>query len=224
MFLSKVTLNNSSLAKQELIKLLDKGAYASHQLLWKLFADTAEQQRPFIFREEINHGVPTFYVLSRVAPLNKPEIFVQHVKPFSPKLVAGSRLAFQLRANPTININDGSKNGKNHDVLMHAKTKLKKSGIQDVEQIKLGQEAAARDWLQDEKRLNSLGIELEAVPDIVSYQQHLSYKRQGKIRFSTVDYQGVLKVVQPDRFVTKIAEGIGRAKAFGCGLMLMRRV
>ncbi|MBI5196048.1 MAG: type I-E CRISPR-associated protein Cas6/Cse3/CasE [Nitrospirae bacterium] len=34
----------------------------------------------------------------------------------------------------------------------------------------------------------------------------------------------MLKVVEPDAFVQIIHQGIGRAKSFGCGLMLVRRV
>jgi CRISPR system Cascade subunit CasE len=30
-------------------------------------------------------------------------------------------------------------------------------------------------------------------------------------------------VKEPDRFLAKLAQGFGRARAFGCGLMLIRR-
>ncbi|GGO67549.1 type I-E CRISPR-associated protein Cas6/Cse3/CasE [Bowmanella pacifica] len=226
MFLSKVSLNNSALAKKELVKLVDKGAYASHQLLWKLFADPTATERPFIFREEQCHGAPIFYVLSHIPPIHRPEIFTQQVKPFTPKLEPGSRLAFQLRANPTINIKDGSKNGKTHDVLMHAKRQLPENKDKDIQHVKKVQESAAKQWLMDEERLNAIGVAMELEPDVVSYQQHCTYKRDTRapIRFSTVDYQGVIKVMEPELFIGKLSAGIGRAKAFGCGLMLIRRV
>ena len=57
------------------------------------------------------------------------------------------------------------------------------------------------------------------------YQQHLSRTRRQKplIRYSTVDFQGILTVVNTDRFRRALFSGIGRSKAFGCGLLLIKR-
>jgi CRISPR system Cascade subunit CasE len=54
-----------------------------------------------------------------------------------------------------------------------------------------------------------------------SYQRHAEDK--GRLLFSTVDFSGELTVVDPDTFCAALQRGIGRAKAFGCGLMLVRR-
>jgi CRISPR system Cascade subunit CasE len=43
------------------------------------------------------------------------------------------------------------------------------------------------------------------------------------ITFSVLDLEGVLEVQAPDRFIDALARGFGKAKAFGCGLMLIRR-
>jgi CRISPR system Cascade subunit CasE len=42
--------------------------------------------------------------------------------------------------------------------------------------------------------------------------------------FGVVDFGGVLKVQDPPRFLVAVASGFGRARAFGCGLMLIRRI
>jgi CRISPR system Cascade subunit CasE len=39
-----------------------------------------------------------------------------------------------------------------------------------------------------------------------------------------LDFEGRLKIVDADRFKQALFEGIGSAKAFGCGLMLVRRI
>jgi CRISPR system Cascade subunit CasE len=44
------------------------------------------------------------------------------------------------------------------------------------------------------------------------------------IRIGVLDLEGVLVVSDPARFCHCLAQGFGRAKAFGCGLMLIRRV
>jgi len=41
---------------------------------------------------------------------------------------------------------------------------------------------------------------------------------------STVDFQGILTVTDPELFRKALYEGLGKSKAFGCGLMLVRRV
>ena len=40
---------------------------------------------------------------------------------------------------------------------------------------------------------------------------------------AAIDYEGLLEVRDPAVFTTALAQGIGKAKAFGCGLMLIRR-
>ena len=39
-----------------------------------------------------------------------------------------------------------------------------------------------------------------------------------------LDLTGEIEVTHPDVFLSAIASGFGRAKAWGCGLMLIRRV
>ena len=41
--------------------------------------------------------------------------------------------------------------------------------------------------------------------------------------FSTLEFEGLLTVSDPDAFLSGIARGFGATKAYGCGLMLIRR-
>jgi len=51
-------------------------------------------------------------------------------------------------------------------------------------------------------------------------------KPPGKPDFTlrTLDFEGKLKVEDADRFIKALFQGIGSAKAFGCGLMLVKRI
>jgi CRISPR system Cascade subunit CasE len=40
---------------------------------------------------------------------------------------------------------------------------------------------------------------------------------------AVLEFAGVLTVRDPARFLAALAQGFGHAKAFGCGLMLIRR-
>ena len=58
------------------------------------------------------------------------------------------------------------------------------------------------------------------------YTQHRLHKpgTERAITFSTLDYVGRLRVTDPERFRAALFGGIGHARGFGCGLLLVRRV
>lgn len=224
MFLSKVTLVSSTQSAIELTRLAENGVYASHQLLWRLFPD--EDKRNFLYREEQgDNGRPIFFVLSEKKPQLLDTIFNINTKAFHPQLDIGTRLAFKLRVNPTICMTDQEGKSRRHDVMMHAKKKAKAANINHADELKILMEQAAFNWINDEKRLSQWGVTLDCVPDIESYQQHTSQKRNTQaIQFSSVNFQGLLTLTNPDLFLKKYKEGFGRAKSLGCGLMLIRNV
>jgi CRISPR system Cascade subunit CasE len=53
-----------------------------------------------------------------------------------------------------------------------------------------------------------------------------SVKPLGKKVFTirTLDFEGRLKIVDSDRFKKALFQGICSAKAFGCGMMLVKRI
>ena len=58
-----------------------------------------------------------------------------------------------------------------------------------------------------------------------AYHWHSIKANKGiKSGFSAVDFLGDLEITDVEKFTKALFEGIGRAKAFGCGLMLVRRV
>ena len=224
MFLSKIALLSSYDTKNELARLHKNGAYASHQLLWKLF--TEESKRPFLFREEqASNGMPEYYVLSAHEPKATSSLFHIQSKPFAPLLSSGQRLAYKLRVNPTICLTDAQGKQRRHDVMMHAKRCATERGVTTPADINLAMEHAAIAWLANEPRLERWGITLDSAPLIECYTQHCCYKKHNHtIRFSSVDFDGVLTVQDPSVFLRQYQQGFGRARGLGCGLMLIRPV
>ena len=49
-------------------------------------------------------------------------------------------------------------------------------------------------------------------------------EKDGQLSFSTADFSGELTVFDPSAFVMTLRNGIGPAKAFGCGLLLVHRL
>lgn len=225
MFLSKVDIQVSAHARKELFQLVSNGAYAAHQLLWKLFSK--QDERCFLFREEQSaYGSPMFYILSKQLPDSLPRLFNVQSKIFEPKIKTGQRLGFKARINPTICKKD-EKTGKSkrHDVMMNAKYSMGTVEKDKSDETYLIMKQAALEWICDNRRQHNWGIEFDSIPDIESYQQHNSQKRANvSVRFSSVDFQGTCIVRDPDVFLNQYVNGFGRAKAFGCGLMLIRKV
>lgn len=230
MYLSSVRLDLNCLNRAELFDVLEGGAYTAHQLLWRLFPDVPAGERPFIFRQEMEEdangksaGLPRFYVGSDRPPEPVKGFDVQ-CKPFAPQLARGERLAFRLRANPTV-AKPADEGCRSHraDVLMDARYPFVK-GARTSQACVEAMDTAARDWLA--RRAESLGFTLPVKPEVGAYRQHALVKKDGgqPIRYSSVDYEGLLEVANPERLGETLQNGIGRAKAFGCGLLLLRRV
>ena len=57
------------------------------------------------------------------------------------------------------------------------------------------------------------------------YQQHRVSRRgpAAPMSFSTLDFDGMLVVREPAAFLSAVVRGFGASKAYGCGLMLIRR-
>lgn len=232
MFLSKVQVAPEGLDPHALQRLMQGNAYGNHQLLWQLFPGQSE--RTFLFRQELEResrterhprGMPLFYVLSTVEPQSVPGLLECESKPFQPRLHTGQHLAFKLRANPVVaRRQEGQQRSRRHDVLMDAKKAGRAEGLEDATAIQERMDAAARDWLGDKDRAEQHGYRLLSEPQVSGYRQHAYRRKGGEIRFSSVDFEGSLEVSDPERFQRTLAEGIGRSKAFGCGLWLVRRI
>lgn len=83
---------------------------------------------------------------------------------------------------------------------------------------------AALDWLERRGAVAGFDLDTESVA-MHAYRQHSMTKGKGEkpLKFSSLDYQGVLTVRDPEAFWHGLKQGLGRAKAFGCGLMLIKR-
>lgn len=105
-----------------------------------------------------------------------------------------------------------------HDVVMQ----LKKTLSDEVEQYSQAEleQLAGETWLEKKAENNGFKV-LSVIAD--GYQQH-HFKKRG-IKISTLDFQGVLEVTEPELFIREaLYKGIGPAKAFGCGLLSLARI
>jgi CRISPR system Cascade subunit CasE len=80
-------------------------------------------------------------------------------------------------------------------------------------------------WLSMRSERNGFSFLAEEVR-IEGYSQYQVAKKgcRTAIRYSTLDFTGLLTVEDISLFQQALCEGIGPAKAFGCGLLLLRRL
>ncbi len=208
---------------------------AHHRLIWTLFPSTHEQKRDFLWRAD---GAGRFFILSARPPEGN-ELFRQplETKEFTPCISPGDRFAFTLRANATKDrprgkLDDGG--NRRVDVVMHA---LKSTpGQQDMPDTEQSRRPALRFKLADREGRKWLdrqgagcgftinGFVLDDYSTIpLPRRDNSRGRREREPKFGVLDMHGSLTVSDPDAFLTKLSVGFGRAKGFGCGLMLIRR-
>lgn len=193
-------------------------------LVWSLFAG-GEGARDFLWRWDKPAGRRLggeFLILSARPPHDGHNLFTLEVKAFEPDFAPGDRLAFRLRANPVVRRrSDGEASASRHDVVMDAIHGLPRGERAEPRRAAISQ--AGRRWI--ETRVARAGARLlEQGLRVDGYEKHeVPRKGEGAITFSTLDFDGVLDVIEPERFLLAVRKGFGAQKAYGCGLMLIRR-
>jgi CRISPR system Cascade subunit CasE len=196
----------------------DQQMGASHRLLWLLYADTPDRPRDFLWRQT---RAGEFLTLGPRAPVDMHGLFELEHKEFAPELAPSDRLGFSLRANATVSRPTArGLRGVRHDVVMDL---LHRTPGRRAEARLEVMQTAARDWLARQGGAHGFALCGDVVVD--GYDRVAMPRQSGKPAvFGVLDMSGVLEVTDPERFLAKLGQGFGRARAFGCGLMLIRRV
>jgi CRISPR system Cascade subunit CasE len=247
MFLSRVELGPRAAERNAFWREVSQ-PYGAHQALWKLLSRDPSQARDFLYRAEERAPRPSFLVLSASEPPpDRTGLWRIEPKRFSPLLRAGQRLGFALRASPVVRRMEGEGDAartRRHDVVMDRKKQLARAGTPVSNREGVIREAGLA-WLraQGERsgfRLTDVEwdvVERDVIGDdgllvatkepavrVEGYRQHRILRRgERAITFSTLEFEGILDVVDPDAFLARVRRGFGPQKAFGCGLMLLRR-
>lgn len=192
-------------------------AYRDHALIWRLFpGDGAE--RDFVFRRLDDER--SFYVVSARPPQDAAGLFHIQAKTYAPELNAGEQVRFDLRANPVVSRRTEDARSQRHDVLMDAKRMAYASDTLDLKTVL---DEAGRNWLVN--RADQWGLAVGEKSILQSaYSQHTLKSKGRNIRYSSLDYQGIAQVTDPDRLKAALLDGVGHSKGFGCGLLLVRRM
>ena len=219
MIISKVSLSRTPGSQGSLAKVLLDGAAGDrgHSLVWSLFSSNGQEERGFLYRQI---DASSFITVSKRPPEDAHHLWRIESKDYAPELQPGQRLRFVLRANPAMSARKpGAPRGERVDAVMHAKAKLPL----EERRAFCATEGAALDWL--EARGPTVGADFDrARCSAAGYSQVIIRKANERkpITFSEIDYEGVMAVADPAKLAAALFSGIGKARSFGCGLMLVR--
>lgn len=197
----------------------DRAADAHHRLIWTAFGDAEDRERDFLWRAE---GRGRFYTLSARPPQANGLFEPPEVKPFEPDLRSGDRLAFVLRANATKDRARAQLGAEGRDRRVDVVMDLLRDvppGRRAEHRDAKAQEAASA-WMRrqgEAKGFRPLEVVAEGYTTLA-----LARRRRGAT-LGVLDLSGRVEVTEPATFLAALAMGFGRAKAWGCGLMLIRR-
>ena len=233
MYLTRAVLNKGA-GIAALAPLLDpddpnQALDAHHRLIWTLFPDK-DAARDFLWRAD---GRGRFYVLSHRMPVQSDLFLPLRSTEFAPAIASGDRLAFALRANATKDRRvqpdeRGRYRNRRVDLVMHGLHSIPGQSVLGADlaserpgrRMKVADSVAAT-WLTALGRKSGFDVEHVQVED---YSVRKLRRNKGpQITFGVLDIQGILAVSQSNRFLAALSRGFGRARAFGCGLMLIRR-
>lgn len=172
-------------------------AYAWHSAIWKCFPDRPDKNRDFLFRCDEQPTGFCVLILSPSRPIS-PDWGRIKTREVNQKFLEHPVYHFQIKANPT----------------MRRQSDGRRLGIYQVDKLKA--------WL--DKKARDSGFEVISSIDIVGPIDAVFF-RNGKIgKHTWADFKGVLEVRDVNRFKTTFATGIGSAKSFGYGMLMLKAI
>lgn len=132
----------------------------------------------------------------------------------------GLRLGFEARVRPIVRVprEPGAAGRQERDLYQHEAMKFG-PGMRNR-----GREAVYADWLSRQiARIGGAELEFESTK-LVAFQRIRSIRRFGQRHSEGPDavIRGVLEITDSDRFVNLLSRGVGRHRAFGYGMVLLR--
>lgn len=224
MYFSKISINTSKLMRDE--KIYKSNDMSDHKLIWRLFQDGSNTERDFVFYsiDSTFNSDKGYFLISERKPVSLDTWLSVNIKEYNPIFQQGQKLGFKTRLNPIISKKtiNGEKS-KKHDLCMNAKLDGKKAGLNGIELEQFIEEQTIK-WLQTKALQNGFQISDNNIAVARYVQVVIPRRGKSQMRFSSIDYEGILEIKEPEKFKQIALKGLGRSKGFGCGLFLLKRL
>jgi CRISPR system Cascade subunit CasE len=202
-------------------------SYAWHQKLWDCFPNRPDEKRDFMTRIESLEGAFRLWVLSRHQPARPAWCPANgfDLKEIASSFLSHTYYVFDLKANPVKALIQRDANGQ---PLLQANGKRKRG-----KRVPLIDPADLRAWLERKGEVRcrdtQTGADIPGGFRLVSHrpleispmvESHFRKKDQSAYH-GGVQFRGTLEVTSREDFIKSYQEGIGSAKGFGFGLLLL---
>lgn len=188
-------------------------SYAWHQAMWNAFPNRNDEDRSFLFRVDTRNDGPEALLLARVEPV-RPDWCPEEgwsIKTIKPEFFGHRFYRFDLRANATRKVKKLNGNGE-----------PSKNGRRAV----ISDEHELQAWLA--RKAEQGGFRLVDAPPLIIDPRTDHRFRKDKSSTSGlhvgVRFRGALQVTDTQRFEATFHSGIGSAKAFGFGMLLLQPI
>ncbi len=191
--------------------------HAAYRLITGLLTTDPKHKRDFLWREDEPGNLT---ILAPKEPTGFAAIFELSVAPFMPKLNNGDQVLLHMRVSPTVHkAVEGARRPKRYDLIMDALHNTPSDILPQVRQEVVQRTAA--EWLAKQGELHGFQPDCNRVH--ISRNRRLSIAEPdgGKMSFSMLDIGCPVKVVEAQKLEACIQSGLGGARAFGCGLILI---
>lgn len=172
--------------------------YAWHQALWKSFPGRPEASRDFMFRTDRRGDAMRVLLLSEMRP-QSANMLAWDTKDIGHAFLHQDVYRFQLKANPT----------------------FRRSS--DRRRLAIFDEENLRNWLNRKAQASGFSIDADTL-SVGAPISETCAKLGKRGRHVAVDFEGLLRVNDRDAFIAAFHTGIGSAKGFGYGLLMLQPV
>ncbi|MCL2865059.1 MAG: type I-E CRISPR-associated protein Cas6/Cse3/CasE [Lachnospiraceae bacterium] len=185
-------------------------AISSPQILHAMVEGCFSQKNRTLWRLDSLNGQLYLLVVSKYEPnfeslqvqlCENGEIgLIKNYSSFLAKIENGQKLRFRFRGNPVYNVVQNK--GERGKVKPHMSEKHKRA------------------WFLKISEKNGFVLEENSFIMVDTGQQRF-YKqvKHNRVELSHATFEGILTVTDSEKFVTAMIHGIGRGKAYGCGMM-----
>jgi len=172
--------------------------YTWHQALWEAFPGRPDDNRDFLFRVDDKHPWFRVFLLSAIRPVPQSWGHWQ-TKQVAETFLNRRQYAFQLKANPTMR------------------------RCHDRRRVGICTEAGLRQWMLRKAEQHGFALDTESLV-IGAPIEEIFTRGQQLGKHISVDFKGYLTVTDRNSFKAAFEKGIGPAKAFGFGLLMLQPI
>ncbi|MCX6566616.1 MAG: type I-E CRISPR-associated protein Cas6/Cse3/CasE [Candidatus Aminicenantes bacterium] len=186
-------------------------SYAWHQRLWDCFSSSSETKRNFLTRVDMLESGFRLWLLSPMKPI-RPEwcpLESFSIKEISPSFLSHRIYNFDLLANPTKRLSRRDTAGNKIPV---------------GKRIPLTSQDDLREWIIRKAEMGGFKLSEDKPLEIGPMVQNQFRKKEHFGNHGGVRFRGSLVVTDQEKFRETYSKGIGSAKGFGYGLLLLAPV